>query len=839
MFSEKDDAVASAAMRHGFITEENLQEARKIQAKALEATGLALEIREILVNNGFITDAQSRELADIVAGKKPSRPAAAGATPAKAGTGTAHRKPKRSHNAPVPKHHGRATSTHPHVGAAGPMSPGAKAAIAIGIIAGLVGVWLIMTALMRHKASTRPAPQPQPQATDAVGPVSSLGKPSIERDTASTRTEKTGAEIDDLLARANRAADELREAEEYEAEHPEDLRGAAARYEKVAAGHPGTPQAGTATINIARLNSILNPRSLSAGEIASATDAPPATDAPAEEAPPADMTDFFAKYDELLANGSFTDAALLAELDAGRATTDAKAALEEAARVASLLADRVAAVRGFIESKTGTELRVATTSGERKGTVVALDEFGFTLAIEITSGRQVLGKTQMRIGFDKLTDEQEDEFAKGWKADGSDGALARAIIGLSRTDVDLAEKKLTDASGALADHLRSRIESVRLARAETDAKTALEMIHRWAARPDMTAAQAKELLDLVASFERTHGKSTAAVKEAEAIAAAQSLARRILLAAGRVEGASEYQGHVYKLYRYPMHFASAQAFCERLGGHLATIASTGENDFVFSLAKAAEACAWIGATDGESEGDWHWVTGEKLAFTAWLPGRPDGGEKENGAAVMGMLGAAAPSWNDFGRSDMPFLICEWESHKKGRAASAASDEAFAVPAGHKKVSLYKVDFQTDTGGWQGTAAQDPETGGSVLELEDTADDEYFPRRTGHLLRGGIAATLATRVTFRYRTEGLMTMTVSQNWLAVSPRVGSNYIVTYPASSAWALVDMPISDYNPNGPGIDLTGGFKIASLGIYAGPRGKDGTCFVDNFEIYDVVPAE
>jgi hypothetical protein len=58
-----------------------------------------------------------------------------------------------------------------------------------------------------------------------------------------------------------------------------------------------------------------------------------------------------------------------------------------------------------------------------------------------------------------------------------------------------------------------------------------------------------------------------------------------------------------------------------MGGHLVTIGSREENDFVLSLALRGITRlglmdgVWLGATDAHKEGAWEWVDGSRLSFT--------------------------------------------------------------------------------------------------------------------------------------------------------------------------------------------------------------------------------
>ena len=68
-------------------------------------------------------------------------------------------------------------------------------------------------------------------------------------------------------------------------------------------------------------------------------------------------------------------------------------------------------------------------------------------------------------------------------------------------------------------------------------------------------------------------------------------------------------------------------------GHLVTITSQAENDFVSSLATSPSRIAegWIGASDAEEEGIWKWVTGPEAGTQFWQGGPSPGGSTVGGS----------------------------------------------------------------------------------------------------------------------------------------------------------------------------------------------------------------
>ena len=96
-------------------------------------------------------------------------------------------------------------------------------------------------------------------------------------------------------------------------------------------------------------------------------------------------------------------------------------------------------------------------------------------------------------------------------------------------------------------------------------------------------------------------------------------------------------GHFYEAIAVPtgITWTEASEAANSAGGHLATITSQEENDFVFSLVDddvfwfqwSSLHGPWLGGyqPEGSSEpdGDWQWVTGEPFDYTNWFGSQPD------------------------------------------------------------------------------------------------------------------------------------------------------------------------------------------------------------------------
>ena len=141
--------------------------------------------------------------------------------------------------------------------------------------------------------------------------------------------------------------------------------------------------------------------------------------------------------------------------------------------------------------------------------------------------------------------------------------------------------------------------------------------------------------------------------------------------------ASKYKGHYYKVYNRSLNWHDAKSYCENKGGHLVTITSLGEQDFVADLIAedGNKNCYWLGGHKS-SKGIWRWVTNEPTPYANWAKGQPDNYTDEEDCVMMYRRKNPASSssigqWNDicwdgncnnedfFGVRNFGF-ICEWD-----------------------------------------------------------------------------------------------------------------------------------------------------------------------------------
>ena len=164
----------------------------------------------------------------------------------------------------------------------------------------------------------------------------------------------------------------------------------------------------------------------------------------------------------------------------------------------------------------------------------------------------------------------------------------------------------------------------------------------------------------------------------------------------------EYNGHYYQVFTDGISWSEAKAACEKMNGHLATVTSQEEHDFIQNLIERTRAKTddkkynfWLGGY--EQDGKWKWVTGENFpdrdaspeaGFQNWYKNEPNDkttetpdGVKENQNYLQMCCGSTDSEkymkWWDMSDSgysnkktwDAPYYkkpeftgyVCEWDT----------------------------------------------------------------------------------------------------------------------------------------------------------------------------------
>jgi hypothetical protein len=131
----------------------------------------------------------------------------------------------------------------------------------------------------------------------------------------------------------------------------------------------------------------------------------------------------------------------------------------------------------------------------------------------------------------------------------------------------------------------------------------------------------------------------------------------------RILGGPEVEpvsGHRYLLLE-PAPWPESEQAARVLGGHLASIGSPGEQEWVFGTfgnRGGVERSLWIGLARSTPGGPFGWSDGSVTAYRNWLPGQPDdalGGEPHvHMISRANTFGHPGGTWNDLGTPGAPF-----------------------------------------------------------------------------------------------------------------------------------------------------------------------------------------
>lgn len=91
---------------------------------------------------------------------------------------------------------------------------------------------------------------------------------------------------------------------------------------------------------------------------------------------------------------------------------------------------------------------------------------------------------------------------------------------------------------------------------------------------------------------------------------------------------AEYNGHIYEVYDAIVDYDDALEYCRQMGGNLAVITSSGENDFITQIMEFGELGRYlIGLESPEDNGEYNWNDGMPFIFASWADNEPEQGYK--------------------------------------------------------------------------------------------------------------------------------------------------------------------------------------------------------------------
>lgn len=149
-----------------------------------------------------------------------------------------------------------------------------------------------------------------------------------------------------------------------------------------------------------------------------------------------------------------------------------------------------------------------------------------------------------------------------------------------------------------------------------------------------------------------------------------------------------YNGHSYYLSDATELSSDAADLMYSLGGHLLTVNSSAENDF---LRDNVNVRFWMGLTDQEQEGTFKWVTGEALSYSNWASGEPNDYNGNEDWVEMYDNG----TWNDMLNNYSSRFVIEFEGPQYVQTEGLISGSQF--PVGTTTVTFEATDAAGNTG----------------------------------------------------------------------------------------------------------------------------------------------
>lgn len=200
-----------------------------------------------------------------------------------------------------------------------------------------------------------------------------------------------------------------------------------------------------------------------------------------------------------------------------------------------------------------------------------------------------------------------------------------------------------------------------------------------------------------------------------------------------------FNGHTYSVFDEVMYWKDAKKFCENMGGHLVTITTPEEQQYVQSIVIDYNKPCWIGAYRLGTDTKWSWVTNERFEYTNWDEGEPTlyhNGEIEIYVGIYAnnydTSWSTTGKWNDFRQSTptVKGFICEWDyevSYFAEITYNSFTYDLLSQPINIDKESdaevSVKVNYEDGTGKEKIYISQNAE---KAVELENNTYKTFKP-----------------------------------------------------------------------------------------------------------------
>lgn len=195
------------------------------------------------------------------------------------------------------------------------------------------------------------------------------------------------------------------------------------------------------------------------------------------------------------------------------------------------------------------------------------------------------------------------------------------------------------------------------------------------------------------------------------------------------DGTLQYNGHYYYIFEMSDvdSWDKAVDYCEKMGGHMATISSKAENDVLYAYTvNSGYTSAYFGLSDAVEEGVWDWCNGEVNCFSNWNADEPN---DEGGVEDYGMFyyRYTDGTWNDgaFGEPTVnggTAFICEWEDIYSPENYLPVATKTYN---GHTYV-LYDVSLT-----WHDAMVLCQRMGGHLVTITSEEEEAVVEQLIGH------------------------------------------------------------------------------------------------------------
>ena len=310
----------------------------------------------------------------------------------------------------------------------------------------------------------------------------------------------------------------------------------------------------------------------------------------------------------------------------------------------------------------------------QKGKISKVEDGVLHVDISLPGGK---GSATQKVKFADIPPEKRSKLPQVELPATPAGRVAGAITKLRPDAPDLvaARKLLAEAKEfPLTPHYLEIIRIREVGEAEAAAEKAWPDLEAAAGKPCKTPEEGKALLATIGGYLQQHSKTDFVAAKKKLIEDWQAKAERTTIVNVATQGAQPFGGNLYKVFPTPVEFLAASKRCEEMGGHLVTITSEEEQEFITGLIRHHNKDFWLGLRVRKR---WKnkklrasWVTGERMDF------KHASFTLDKGSRYC--LKGASGKWDATSFHRPLGFICEWDN-----AAAGAKPEAVtaAQPGG--------------------------------------------------------------------------------------------------------------------------------------------------------------